>query len=102
MMDTARTPLFFTANLGSEVSQIFSHVEKGEFKMAESSATRAVKIIDELLKHSEMRGRTGEIEILKEVIKDAFSQRRRFKVKKSEIDEYFMPFALRFLRAMSA
>lgn len=97
MTNTARTSLFLMANLGSEVSQIFSHAEKGDWKMAELSASRAVKIIDELLKHSEMRGRTGEIDILKEVIEDAFSQRRRFKVKKSEIDEYFMPFALRFM-----
>lgn len=96
-MNTNRTPLFLMANLGSEMSQIFSYMEKGELKMAQSARSRANIIITELLAHSDMKGRTGEVEILSEIIEDVFASNRRYKVKKSEIEEYFMPFALRLM-----
>ena len=96
-MNTTRTTLFLMANLGSEVSQIFSYAEKGELKLAESARLRADRIIKELLAHPEMKGRTGEIEILKSVIEDLFARERQFAVNKTEIEEYFMPFALRLM-----
>ncbi|MDO8664961.1 MAG: hypothetical protein Q7K44_05485 [Candidatus Liptonbacteria bacterium] len=96
-MNKTRTPLFLMANLGSDMSQLFSYVDKGELKLLESAALRARKIIDELLIHPDMEGRTGEIEILKDIIEDIFAEKRRFAVKKTEIEEYFMPFALRLM-----
>ena len=65
--------------------------------MTESASSRADRIITELLLHPEMKGREGEIEILKEVVKDVLKKKRHFAVSKEEIEEYFMPFALRLL-----
>lgn len=96
-MKTTRTPLFLMANLGSEMSQLFSYTEKGELKMAESASARANRIIAELLLHPDMRGRGGEIEVLREVIKDVLMEKRHFSVSKGEIEEYFMPFAPRLM-----
>jgi len=87
--------VFLMANLGSEMSQLFSHIEKGELKLAGFAAVRADKIITELIARSDMKNRTKEIEILREIMKDVFEEKRCFAVKKIEIEEYFMPFALR-------
>ena len=56
-----RTPLFLMANLGSEVSQLFLHLEKGERERSMSVTVRAQKIIEELLAHPELRGKTKEV-----------------------------------------
>ena len=96
-MKTDRMSLFLMANLGSEVSQIFSYMEKGELKMAQSARSRANVIIAELLAHPDMKDRTGEVEILSEIIEDVFASSRHFEVKKSEIEAYFMPFAMRLM-----
>jgi len=86
------------ANLGSDVSQLFSYLEKREVSLAASAAGRARKIIAELLTHTDLKGRTGEIEILQTVINDALSPKRFLAVSKDELEDYFMPFALRALR----
>lgn len=85
------------ANLGSEMSQIFSYAEKSDLKLAESAASRALRIISELISHPEMKQRTGEIEILKDIIEDVLAKNHQFKVSKAEMEEYFMPFALRLM-----
>jgi len=92
-----RTATFLMANLGSDMSQLFSYIDKGELEKAKSPAERANKIIDELLDHPELNGRKMEVEILRKIIEDAFSEERIFEVKKEEIEDYFMPFALRAL-----
>lgn len=92
-----RTPMFLMANLGSDVSQIFMHLEKGEGLLATSAAGRARNIIVELLAHPDLKGRTGEIEVLQTIINDALAPRRFLDVNRDELEEYFMPFALRVL-----
>lgn len=96
-MNTVRTPLFLMANLGSEVSQIFSHIEKGDLSSAKSSHSRAERIVRTLLLHPGMKNRTGEVEILEEIMEDVFAPHRRFLITKAEIESYFLPFALRVL-----
>lgn len=93
-----RTPAFLMANLGSDISQLFSHFEKKESHLVESAATRARKIITELLAHEELKGRTREVEILRDIIDDALSGKRLLDVSKDEIESYFMPFSLRIIR----
>lgn len=101
-MNTARTPLFLMANLGSEVSQIFSHIEKGDLSSAKSSRSRAERIVRAILLHPSMKNRTGEVEILEEIMEDVFVPHRRFSITKAEIDSYFLPFALRVLSLVDA
>ncbi len=99
-MKAKRTSMFLMANLGSEMSQFFSYAESGEWNMAQHAAERAEKIIARLLEHRDLKGRTGEVEILKEIIHDTISRERRFVVKKSEIEDYFLPLALRAINAI--
>ncbi len=82
------------ANLGSDVSQLFLHREKGERKYAALAQERARKIIAELLRHAEVAGGTGEIKIMKDIIEDTTPNTS---IPRSQLEEYFMPFALRVL-----
>lgn len=93
-----RTPAFLMANLGSDVSQLFSHLERGERQRAMFDMERVKKIITELLAHTELKGRTSEVEILRDLISDAFSEKRSFDVSKDELEDYFLPFSLRVLQ----
>ena len=96
----SRTPAFLMANLGSDVSQLFSHLEKGETLLATSAGRRAHRIIVELLAHQELHGRTGEIEILSDIIDDALSTKQLLDVDKDELESYFLPFSSRILRRL--
>lgn len=102
MIKSERSPLFLMANLGSEVSQIFSHIEKGDLPSAKSSRSRAERIVRMLLLHPGMKNRTGEVEILEEIMEDVFVPHRRFLITKVEIESYFLPFALRILSSAGA
>jgi hypothetical protein len=92
-----RSPTFLMANLGSEVSQVFMYVERDNLEMARNSAERANKIIDELINHPELIGRTEEVEMVNKIISDLFSKERQLEVEQDEMEDYFMPFALRAL-----
>lgn len=94
-MNSSRTSAFLMANLGSEMSQLFSHAEQGEWKLAQLAADRAEKIINELLSHQSLKGRTEEVEILRRIIHDVFLKKRQLEIVKADIEEYFFPFALR-------
>lgn len=93
------SPTFLLANLGSDASQLFSYLERGEEKLARSAAARAQKIISRLLQDSRLKGGKREVEILREIIADALSERRSLQVTKEELEEYFLPFSLRVLYA---
>lgn len=99
-MKTTRTSLFLMANLGSEMSQLFSYTESGKRDMAQYAAERAEKIITELLLHPDLRRRTGEVEMLQKIIRDTISHERHFAVKKFEIENYFLPLVLRATHAI--
>ncbi len=95
-MNAERTPLFYMANLGSEVERIFSLKKKGMDKEAESAYTRALKIVDKLLEHPELSGRTGELELLKNYLEESFKNEQTATVQK-EWRNYFLPYATKLL-----
>ena len=69
-MNTNRTPLFYMANLGSEISHALLEYEKKDFQKMRDSIFRAENIIKKIKEFPEMKGRTGELEILKSIIKN--------------------------------
>ena len=85
------------ANLGSEVSQVFSFAERDRWDMARSAKLRAERIIGELLASDDLHGGKAEVETVRDILDDLFSKKRQFWIQKSEIEKYFLPFALRAL-----
>jgi hypothetical protein len=90
-----RNACFYMANLGSEFHRILRSEELGDKKEIESACGRALSIIDKLLSLPEVKGREGEVEILREIIQDKKSFGRKFSIPAKQIISYFMPFALR-------
>jgi hypothetical protein len=94
-MNTARTSLFYMANLGSEVSHALSEYQKKDFKKMHDSILRAKNIIGKIEKFPEMKGRTMELEILKSIIEDL--NKKKLEVDKNQLINYFTPFAMRLM-----
>jgi hypothetical protein len=94
-MNTTRTPLFYMANLGSEVSRVLLEYEKKDFENMKSSIIRAKEIITKVEKFPEMKGRTGELEILELIIEDL--NQKKFELNKDQLLDYFSPFAIRLM-----
>ena len=94
-MNTARTPLFYMGNLGSEVSRALLEYQEEDFTRMHDSILRAKKIIKEIKRFPEMEGRTGELEILESVIEDL--GHKKLEVDKDQLVNYFTPFALRLM-----
>lgn len=89
-----RTPLFYLANLGSEINRIFSLKEKGLFKESEEAHSRSLDIIEKLLKHPDLEGRTQEIEILRNYLEQSL-EKEYSSHSKNEWQGYFSPYAMR-------
>jgi hypothetical protein len=94
-MNTTRTPLFYMANLGSEVSRALLEYQKKDYKKMRNSIIRAKDIIKKIEKFPEMEGRTGELEILKSIIEDL--NKKKFELDKDQFLGYFSPFATRLM-----
>lgn len=94
-MNTVRTPLFYMANLGSEVSRILLEYKKKDFGKMRSSILRAKNIIEKIEQFPEMKGRTGELEILKSIIYDL--NQKKLEINKKHLINYFTPFAMRLI-----
>ena len=58
-----------------------------------NSITRAKDIMTKIEEFSEMKGRTGELEILKSIINDL--SHKKFELDKNQFLDYFSPFAIR-------
>lgn len=91
-----RTPLFYLANLGSEVHRIFILKEKGLLKEAEGAYVRAMGIVEKLLSHPDLEGRTGEIKMLKDYLEQSMKS-ECVQFLKKEWQGYFSPYANRLL-----
>ena len=91
----ARTPLFYMANLGSEVSRALLEYQKEDFKNMHNSIIRAKNIIVKIEEFPEMNGRTGELEILKLIIDDL--NQKIFELDEDQFLGYFYPFATRLM-----
>ena len=96
-MNTNRTTLFYMANLGSEVSRAILEYEKQDFEKMHNSITRSMDIIIKIEEFPEMKGRTGELEILKSIIDDL--NNKKFELKKDQLLNYFTPFAIKLMSA---
>ncbi|HCY17618.1 MAG: hypothetical protein UR62_C0007G0020 [Candidatus Nomurabacteria bacterium GW2011_GWF2_35_12] len=94
-MNTNRTPLFYMANLGSEISHALLEYEKKDFQKMRDSIFRAENIIKKIKEFPEMKGRTGELEILKSIIKNL--SQKKFELDKNQLLDYFSPFAIRLM-----
>ncbi len=92
-MNTKRTPLFYMANLGSEVSRILSEYQREDFERMQNSIIRAENIMKKIEEFPEMKGRTGELEILRSIIGGL--RRRKLEINKEHLVDYFTPFAIR-------
>lgn len=89
-----RTPLFYLANLGSEVQRIFTLKEKGLMREAEGAYVRAMDIVDKLLNHPNLERETEEIKMLKNYLEQSMISEPTQSLKK-EWQEYFSPYANR-------
>lgn len=96
-MNTIRTPLFYMANLGSEISRSILEYEKNDFQSMRNSIFRAEEIIKKIKEFPEMKGRTRELEILKSIIDDL--NKKKFELNKDQLLDYFSPFAARLMFA---
>lgn len=94
-MNTTRTSLFYMANLGSEVAHALLEYEKKDFEQMRNSVIRAKNIIAKIEEFPEMKGRVGEVEILKSIIEDL--NKKKFELNKDQLLNYFSPFAIRLM-----
>lgn len=94
-MNAVRTPLFYMANLGSEVSRILLEYKKEDFEKMRHSILRAKNIIEKIEEFPEMKGRTGELDILKSIIHDL--NQKKLKIESDHLINYFTPFAMRLM-----
>jgi len=94
-MNTARTPLFYMANLGSEMSRALLEYQEKDFEKMRNSIIRAKNIIAKIKEFPEMKHRTGELEILESIIEDL--NQKKFELDKNQFLDYFSPFATRLM-----
>lgn len=88
------------ANLGSEVSRMFSYGEKGEKELAEKSFGRAKSTILRMFSLPEAQARKGELEMMADVLDDYQREKPKYRVKKETFKRYFLPFAQRILNRL--
>ena len=95
-MNTQRTPVFYMANLGAEVSRALSARETGDMQGVKEAVQRSLLIIEKILIFNEMKPRAPEIDILKNVLENLTNA--NFSSRESEnLKSYFYPFASRLI-----
>ncbi|OGI60154.1 hypothetical protein A2641_03680 [Candidatus Nomurabacteria bacterium RIFCSPHIGHO2_01_FULL_37_25] len=94
-MNTTRTPLFYMANLGSEMSRAVLAYQKADFTSMNDSIIRAKNIIEKIKEFPEMKGRTNELEILESIVENM--RQKKFEMDKNQLLDYFSPFATRLM-----
>ncbi|MBI4155787.1 MAG: hypothetical protein HY507_00970 [Candidatus Zambryskibacteria bacterium] len=98
-MNTERTPDFLMANLGAEVSRIFSAKEKSDTVLTQNAKKRAQAIIFQIIQYPEMRSRTPEIEMLSSVISDISSFTPKLRISRKNLSSYFYPFVEKVMQS---
>ncbi len=94
-MKIVRTPLFYMANLGSEISRALLEYQREDFEKMRNSIIRAKNIIKKIEEFPEMKGRASELEILKSIIEDL--NQKKIEINKEQLMSYFTPFAARLM-----
>ncbi len=96
-MNPARTSLFYMANLGPEVARLSIARDKSA-NDAKASLARCLNILDEYERLETSSGGKKEAETLRRVLTDFIKEKREYSVNREQLEEYFMPFALRLQR----
>lgn len=95
-MNIQRTPVFYMANLGAEVSRIISSRERGDTEGARNALMRSFSIIEKVLSFEEMKPRIPEINILKNVL-ESMAKTNLSSSENENLKSYFDPFASRLI-----
>ncbi len=82
------------ANLGAEVARLSIARERGTDD-AKASLSRCLHILDEYEHVETSPGGRKEAETLRLVLADFVKEERQYSVEAEQLEEYFMPFALR-------
>ena len=90
-MNTEHTSIFLMANLGSEVSRIFSAKEKGNTNLLDGAISRSKDILSEIRVLPDMKT-NKEIDILEDIIND-MNNNQKYKIPGEQLQSYFLPFA---------
>ena len=91
-MKTERTSVFLIANLGSEVSRIFSAKEKSNINLFKNAMDGARKILSELKTLPDTKN-NEEINILEDVIEDIGRDHCKYQISLEQLGSFFYPFA---------
>ena len=94
-MNTKRTPLFYMANLGSEVSRAILEYQEKDYKQMRNSIIREKNIMAKIEEFPKRKGCKAELKILKSIIGDL--NKKKLEVNKKHLMDYFTPFATRQL-----
>ncbi len=98
-MNDVRDTNFYMANLGSELIRMISARDKGDKTSSLSSAERCLSLIEKALDTAKSHLHRQEISILKDIVEDAVSEtEHKYSITKKEVESYFYPFALRFMK----
>jgi len=81
-------------NIGSEVGRARIYKEKGDNERLQKAADRALKLFDLTLSDSRWRGRLKEIGRVRDVFCDAISGGKEYNSNLTDLERYFMHFAL--------
>ena len=90
-----RTPLFYMANLGSEITRALLEYQREDFEKMRHSIIRAQGIMGKIEEFPEMKGRMGELKILKSIVEDL--NQKKLEINSDHLINYFIPFATRFM-----
>lgn len=92
----SRSTLFLIANLGSEITKIFSAKKTKNHSMLETALKNAESIISELKNISETRD-NKEVDILGDIVQDFKEVKPKYDIPREDFEAYFYPFALKLL-----
>lgn len=85
------------ANLGAEVSRIFSARDRKDEVQVRECFERALKILKEIMTMSDMKERLVEINSLSNIISDLASPNPILHISRKNISSYFIPFSLKIM-----
>ncbi|MBI2627323.1 hypothetical protein HYW72_00140 [Candidatus Nomurabacteria bacterium] len=83
------------ANLGSEISRALLEYQKEDFINMHNSILRTKGIIGKIKEFPEMKGRTGELEILESIMEDL--DQKKLEIERDQLLGYFFPFTTRLI-----
>lgn len=93
-----QTSLFLMANLGSEVTRIFSYQDRRDSNMFNLAMEKTKSIFAELKNIPETKD-NGEIDILRDIINDISQNSKKYDVPLEQLQSYFYPFAMKVISA---